>query len=78
MLFLSIGKDKKFHVSFYKANSNGHKDNVKEGEYRPILLLNGGTEVGNNVAANQSQQRIKGLTLSQSRICFGKLKMVQC
>lgn len=33
---LSIGKYKKFYISFYKDSSNGHKDNIKEsiGQFR--------------------------------------------
>jgi hypothetical protein len=29
---MSIGKNRKLHMSFYKANSNGHKHNIKEGK----------------------------------------------
>lgn len=60
MLSLSIGKYKKFYISFYKDSSNGHKDNIKK-KYRPVLLLNRNVNAHNNIA-NQTQQHIRGVT----------------
>lgn len=62
--------DKKVHVSFYEGVSKGPKDNIKEGNSTPTLLLNREVKLCRNIVADQIEQPVEAVTSSQSRAFF--------
>lgn len=77
MRFLSTRTEKKVHVSFRKDISKGRKDNIKDENSRRILLLTREVKVLRNVVTGQTQQPVKAMTSSPSRVFSRKLKAVR-